>query len=293
MVASESPAGARRRLRLALRRLRDRRNLTQQQVADALDWSISKVNRIENGEVSISVTDLQAALTLYAVADGAERADLVAAARAARKRDLTYERYVDSATPAMIKHAQVERIATEIRTFYPALIDGLMQTREYAAAIFGYVAEDLDERVRNERLDLRIQRQADVLDRPSPPRIYCLMEESALYRAVGGARGLNGQLGRILELSRRPNITVRVLRMTDGALLAMLEAFTILDLDGEENAFLYREKVLDDELVEDMEVVRRYRYRFEEGWDLAMSEAASVELIKARRAELLESNPGE
>jgi hypothetical protein len=105
---------------------------------------------------------------------------------------------------------------------------------------------------------------------------------------------LAGQLGRILELSRRPNVTLRVLRMTDGALLTMLEAFAILDLEAEENAFLYREKVLDDELVDDVDTVRRYRSRFEEGWDLAMSEPASTKLIEARRAELpLDKDPGE
>jgi transcriptional regulator with XRE-family HTH domain len=288
MVASESPAGARRRLRLALRRLRDRRNLTQHQVAEALDWSISKVNRIENGEVTISVTDLQAALNLYAVDDAGERAALVGAARAARKRDLTYPpRFYESATSAMMKHAQVERIATAIRSFYPTLIDGLLQTPEYASAILGYVAEELPDAVRQDRLELRIRRQADVLERHDPPTLLVLMDESALYRAVGGPEVLEQQLERILQLARRSHVTVRVLKMTEGAMLALLEAFIIIDLEGEENAFLYRERVLDDELVEEMEVVQRYRRRFEEGWELALSETASVELIEARKAQLL------
>ena len=67
-VPSESPAVARRRLRMALRKAREARDLTQADVARQLDWSLSKVNRIESGEVSISSTDLRALLGLIGIA---------------------------------------------------------------------------------------------------------------------------------------------------------------------------------------------------------------------------------
>ena len=139
-MVSDSPAGSRRRLRLVLRTLRDRHGLTQQQVADELDWSLSKVNRIENGEVTISVSDLHAALNLYKMEQDQQRMDLVALARAARKRDTSFDGYApDALTPAMVKLVQFEREAVAIRTFFPAIVDGLLQTPEYAAAILDYV----------------------------------------------------------------------------------------------------------------------------------------------------------
>ena len=115
--------------------IRDQRDLTQQQVADALDWSISKVNRIENGDVTISVTDLQAVLNLYKLASDVERADLVEAARTAKRRGWWDEaRYRDHATHALLTLIQFESHATAIRVFYPSLIDGLLQTPRYAEA---------------------------------------------------------------------------------------------------------------------------------------------------------------
>lgn len=79
----ESPAAARRRLRLALRRARETAGLTQGKVAEALDWSVSKVNRIEKGDVTVSTTDLRALLELYGVVDR-ERAGGCCATRGRR-----------------------------------------------------------------------------------------------------------------------------------------------------------------------------------------------------------------
>lgn len=74
--SGESPAVARSRVRLAVRAAREARGLTQGHVAEDLDWSLSKVNRIENGQVSVSRTDLLAMLELYGVDDQDQIDDL-------------------------------------------------------------------------------------------------------------------------------------------------------------------------------------------------------------------------
>src|SRR4051812_2203499 len=86
MATGDSPASARRRLRLALRRARDAVGLTQGEVADKLHWSLSKVQRIESGDVTISVTDLTALLRLFEVDDADRVEALTTDARLARKR---------------------------------------------------------------------------------------------------------------------------------------------------------------------------------------------------------------
>ena len=83
MPTTDSPAAARRRLRFALRTAREAAELTQAEVADRLEWSVSKVNRIENGEVTISATDLRALMTLVGVTDQDTVEQLTAWARAA------------------------------------------------------------------------------------------------------------------------------------------------------------------------------------------------------------------
>ena len=65
------PVTMRRQLRAELKRLRAERDLTQRHVAEQLDWSPSKIIRIEKGVVAIGVTDLQALLRLYDVQDKA------------------------------------------------------------------------------------------------------------------------------------------------------------------------------------------------------------------------------
>src|ERR671926_1562016 len=86
MPEGDSPTVARRRVRLAIREARDAAGLTQSQVAEAMEWSHSKVIRIENGEVSISPNDLRPLLNYLGVKDRTVVADLVADARIARTR---------------------------------------------------------------------------------------------------------------------------------------------------------------------------------------------------------------
>jgi transcriptional regulator with XRE-family HTH domain len=86
MTTVQGPTVGRRRLRSALRRAREDAGLTQEQVAAAMDWSLSKLIRIEAGTVSISTNDVKALLNYYQMTDGSQVADLVALARVARRR---------------------------------------------------------------------------------------------------------------------------------------------------------------------------------------------------------------
>ncbi len=69
MAEGDSPTVARRRVRLAIREARDAAGLTQSQVAEAMEWSHSKVIRIENGEVTIYPNDLRPLLSYLRVSD--------------------------------------------------------------------------------------------------------------------------------------------------------------------------------------------------------------------------------
>src|SRR5262249_26457337 len=91
MTSYDSPAAARRRLRLAVRKAREATGLTQGQVAEQLSWSISKVNRMENGEVTISPTDLSALLNLFGVKDRNVVNEMSRDAKAAKQRGWWHE----------------------------------------------------------------------------------------------------------------------------------------------------------------------------------------------------------
>jgi transcriptional regulator with XRE-family HTH domain len=83
MAEGDSPTAARRRVRLAIRAARDAAGLTQNQVADEMEWSLSKVVRIESGDVSISPNDLRALLEYLGIGDRTVVGSLLADARIA------------------------------------------------------------------------------------------------------------------------------------------------------------------------------------------------------------------
>src|SRR6266545_966104 len=122
----ESPAVARRRVRLALRAARKAKGLTQTQVADAMDWSLSKVMRIESGEVNVSVSDLRVLLPYLDLADSDEAQRLIEDAKIARRERYSVDPlYREHLSPALLQLMQFEQEATEIRYFHPLLVPGL------------------------------------------------------------------------------------------------------------------------------------------------------------------------
>ncbi len=288
MVVGESPANARRRVRIALRKAREERRLTQQQVADGLDWSLSKVNRLEKGEVTVSRTDLLALLEMYGVVDAAVIEDLVGAARRSRQRGWYDEpRYRETLTTAMLQLYQFEPEATVIRFYSSTLIPGLLQTSAYAQYILDFWQQELTESVRTARLETRMHRRSQVFDREDPPDYLLILDESVLHRELGGPKVMAEQLRDLLNMMARANIHVRILPLREAAILAMLGPFQLFDLGDEENAVLYRETVLKDEILFAGEAINRHRRYFEQMWSTAVPEDASARMIEAQAAVML------
>lgn len=282
MVAGDSPAVARHRLRHTLREAREAKHLTQKQVAKALEWSLSKVNRIESGDVTVSRTDLQAMLQLYEITDSDQVGELIDEARASRRRRGWWDqpKFRKNLTPALIELLQFEVDAKAIFLFQPTVIPGILQTRAYAEAILEYWRDDLSDAERNDRAEARIRRRKAVVDRDDLPQFRVILDESTLRRHVGGATVMIEQLEELLELANRPNLAVRIVPFSAGVPMVRFGAFSICDVGGHES-LLYREKDLTDETVDGREEIDWHRDLFAKMWDLSLSESASKELIEA------------
>lgn len=288
MVSGESPAAARRRLRLALRKAREANGLTQGQVAEAFDWSISKVQRIESGDVTVSSTDLKALLTRYDVTDTKRIEQLVEVARASRRKGWWDEpKFRQHLPTAMMQLSQFEAEASAIRVFHPTLFPGMLQTPAYAEVILNFWSEELSLEDRAVRFEVRLLRREYVLGRPDPPLYLLILDESVLSREVGGPQVMAEQLHDLLSLMRRPHVMVRILPFAAAANLAELGHFQILDLGDEENAILYREAQLVDDIEQAPDRVNLYRRRFERVWDAALTEKATTHLIEAKAAAMI------
>jgi transcriptional regulator with XRE-family HTH domain len=276
MGSAESPAAARRRLRLALRRAREVKGLTQGHVAEALDWSLSKIQRIESGEVTVSRNDLLAALAYLDISDQKRVEQLVQLAKASRLKGWWDDaRYREHLTPAVLQLLQFEAEASAIRVFCPTLIPGMLQTRAYGDYVLDFWKDELTEKDQDVRLDVRVRRREFVMDAPDPPDYLVVLDDSVLQRRVGGPEVMADQLDSLLEMTKSPKVIVRVFPFSSPAPLTMLSHFIILDLGDEENAVVYREGQLTDYIEHSTQIIQIYRRRFEQLWENAMSEEES------------------
>jgi transcriptional regulator with XRE-family HTH domain len=287
MTLGESPAVARRRLRLALRKAREKSKLTQTDVANALDWSLSKVQRIESGDVAVSTTDLMALLSHFGVDDTNEKARLQSIAKISRRKGWWDEpKYRENLTPATLQLIAFESEATAIRVFHPTLLPGIVQTPEYAKHVLDFWEGDLSPEERAVRVYVRMRRRQELFERDDPPKYLLVLDESVLLREIDSPRVTADQLRELLRLIDSPNFTVRIIPLTKGAHLTMLNLFILVDLGDEENAILYREAQLVDEVDQAPDKIRLYRDRFETLWTTSLTPEASQQLIEERVKEL-------
>jgi transcriptional regulator with XRE-family HTH domain len=291
MASSDSPAGARRRVRLAVREAREACAFTQSQVAEAMEWSLSKVMRIESGEVTISPNDLRPLLAYLGVTHREQVDRLVQDARTSRRRQMWWDepRQREHLTQAMRQQIQYEAEAVEARMFFNMLIPGRLQTRAYATAILEAWRGHLDEAAVAARVDARMRRRMEFLTDRNPADTYLLLAESATRQRIGDARITGEQLLDLLGLARDGRLRLRILPFETYGPLTVLGPFEVLNLPGDgDNVVLYRESILLDEIVEDQTKVLRHRDIFDEQWNAALDEASSALLLEESAKRLLE-----
>ena len=105
---------------------------------------------------------------------------------------------------------EVENKAARICVWSPGIIDGLLQTEGYAAALLGTLPGATAEAVTSRQAN-RMARQRRVLLREDPPAAWFVVDHAALYRLVGSAQVMAGQVRRLTEVAALPNVTVQVL----------------------------------------------------------------------------------
>ena len=182
MGESASPLMLRRRLRTELRMARIKKELTQEQVAKAMEWSLSKMNRIEKAKTGISTNDLKALLPLYGITDKERTDELLALARAARQSPW-WSRYSDVAPPELLELIEYEYAASEVSQFETMFVPGILQTEDYASAVLrGFYGEkSASERVAA-LIELRTRRR-DLLTSDNAPNFHFVLDESVVRRS--------------------------------------------------------------------------------------------------------------
>jgi transcriptional regulator with XRE-family HTH domain len=230
MEDSASPLMLRRRLRTELRAARLKRDLTQDQVARAMDWSLSKMNRIEKAKTGISTNDLKALLPFYGITDGSQTEELLDLARAARQPGW-WRHYSDVAPPALLELIDYESAASGVRQFETTFVPGILQTEEYASAVLQvfYDEESVSEKVAA-LVDLRTRRRG-LLTSQNAPNFVFVLDESVIVRLVGSQSATSQQLEHLVNMAKLPNVTIQIVPFRAGLHPGMKGPFEVVEFD--------------------------------------------------------------
>lgn len=184
-----------------LRRLRESADLSQRALADKVGYPHTYISRVERGE-QLPSEALAEDLDTHFATDGLF-VELLSMAQDASIPD--YGRTV----------VGIEDTAARIQVFGSSLIPGLLQTEDYARALFrASLAGESEERI-NERVATRMRRKR-VFEKPDPPLYWAIMDEAALKRPIGGATCMRGQIRHVLKAAAFPHVALQVLPFAQG-----------------------------------------------------------------------------
>ena len=227
MPVRPSPTVRRRRLRYELRRLRNERGLTIEQVQERSGGDIKapSISRWENGERSVRPTDLRLLLDIYDV-QGEQRETLLTLSRQAKERGW-WQSYASAIPEWFQVYVGLEAEAASIRNYAAELVDGLLQTPDYYRAFLRTAPAAADEDEAERKIEVRLSRQ-ERLTGDDPPEYWAVLNEAVIRRIVAGAEAMRAQLNHIAELAKLPNVNVQVLPFSAGVHPAMDGGFSIL-----------------------------------------------------------------
>ncbi|MER5951346.1 helix-turn-helix transcriptional regulator [Streptomyces sp. NPDC001904] len=260
MASNVNPTVRRRRLGQELRRLRELKGMTAEEVAERLLVSQSKISRLENGRRSISQRDVRDLCGVYEVEDHRIVDSLMQMAKDSRQQgwwhsfgDIPYSVYIG-----------LETDAASLRVYDPQVVPGLLQTRGYAESLINGALPETTPSDIDKRVQVRMRRQERIQAPDNPLRLWTVLDEAALRRTVGGRGIMREQLEHLVEQSQRPHVTVQVIPFEMGAHPGLNGQYAILEFpDAADSSVVYIEGVTSDLYLEKANDVQKYSVMYE------------------------------
>ena len=264
----------RRRLAHELIRLREAANLNAEQAAAAAGIAQSSISRIEGATVSVRSTTLRAVLDAYEVT-GDQRDALIALA-ASVNHEAWWHAYGDVVPDWLEVYVDLEAEASSLAVYSVQFVDGLLQTEDYARAV--YQAGRLDEpaNITERQVQLRMERQKRVLSGEMVLEI--IMEEWALTRVYGSRAVMRAQLTHMAEVASLRNVRLQILPTRSQP--NVVGSFALLDFpEVADPTVAYIEHEAGALYVEDADQVRRYDQAYDRLRASAMSPEHTVDTL--------------
>jgi transcriptional regulator with XRE-family HTH domain len=289
MVTTTETTGStvpRRQLGRYLRDLRNRQHMTVKVAAEELEWSETKIWRIETGQTSLRSHDVDLMCRIYSAPSDLTEA-LKALAKETKARGW-WHAYGDVIPENFDIYLGLEEAAASLAWYEPELVPGLLQTEGYARAIISADKTDTDAEEIDRRVQLRIERQALIRRSTAPLALRVVLNESILKRPVGGREVMAGQLEALADVAALPNVSLRVVPFTAGLHHGLMTGpFVILrfpangDGSDSEPPTVYVDGYTGDLYLDKSAEIERYAQAFGAIWDAALNETTSTTLIRA------------
>ncbi|MGA5826145.1 helix-turn-helix domain-containing protein [Streptomyces xanthochromogenes] len=255
MASNVNPTVRRRRLGQELRRLRELKGMTAEEVAERLLVSQSKISRLENGRRSISQRDVRDLCGVYEVEDHRIVDSLMQMAKDSRQQGWWH---------AYSVYIGLETDAASLRVYDPQVVPGLLQTRQYAESLIAGALPETAPTDVEKRVNVRLRRQERVKATENPLRLWVVIDEAALRRRVGDKQLMIDQLEFLIDQSQLPHVTVQVLPFSMGAHPGINGQYAILEFpDASDSSVVYIEGVTSDLYLEKANDVQKYSVMYE------------------------------
>ena len=278
----------RRQLGRYLRDLRNRQHITVKTAAEQLEWSESKIWRVETGQTSLRSHDVELMCRIYAAPPDLTGA-LMGLAKETKAKGW-WQAYGDVIPENFDVYLGLEEAAAQISWYEPELVPGLLQTADYARAVIGASnAEDETGR----RVQLRIERQALIRRPTAPLELRVALNESVLRRPIGGHEVMAAQLDSLAEAAKLPNVSLRVVPFSAGLHHGVMTGpFELLRFplngDGQDSepATVFQDGYTGALFLDKPAEIERFRNAFEAIWAAAANETNSATLIRQSAKDL-------
>ncbi len=265
---------------MALRRAREHHGLTTRDLADRISRNQGEISRWETGDRAPKPEHVAQFLTALGISG--DRYDEVMSLA----HDVTAPLWVASSLPAqrqqLAAYIEMEQSAAALTEVSPMLIPGLLQTQDYAHSIMSTANLSSDEVVT--RVAIRMGRR-DVIRRPDPVRFNAFIGETAIYQLIGNRAVMVEQFRYLLEMARKPNITMRIVRFDSGWYPGLEGAFMFI-VSEDWTPIVHLELRRSSTFLHQEDVVSAYRQALDTIDKVALTPEASARLIAIRMENL-------
>lgn len=277
----------RRQLGRALREARHALGSTLDQVARDTEFSRATLSRIELGQYEkIKVREVEYLCRYYCLPE--ERTASLMAMAAESNTRVWWQNYRHLLHEGFSSYLELESYASYLRFFHPLVMPGLLQTADYARAVYrAHAPNDPDSSI-DMRVEMRMQRRTRLMQRRWKAKFEYILHENVLHTVVGSPRIMAAQCRYIADISTQENVGVRVVPFAAGLPTGdVIPPFILLDFPDTEPSVVHSEGAIGSMTFEDADDVDRFRSLYDKLRAATLDETWSRDRIRkiARRFE--------